>query len=138
LKKTHLVALRVTVVTGWYIFKPKIPIWVNFVRSCHGGCWHIKISFGIFTVVWYILWLFGTCSPFLYQEKSCNPAGHPDFSIHSRPQLSLRSQLYLHSWHITFGLFYAHLVYIFPFWYIFSWFGISFPGLVYFFLILVS
>jgi hypothetical protein len=38
-------------VARWYIFKPKIPIWVNFVVSCNGRCW-------------YFLWPFGICSGF--------------------------------------------------------------------------
>jgi hypothetical protein len=25
-------------VARWYIFKPKIPIWVNFGESCNGRC----------------------------------------------------------------------------------------------------
>jgi hypothetical protein len=43
----------------WYIFKQKIPIWVNFGGSCIGRCWYILWPFGIFTAIWYILWPFG-------------------------------------------------------------------------------
>jgi hypothetical protein len=59
------------------LFKPKIPIWENFVGSCNGRCWHILWPFGIC-----ILWTFGIFyghlvyfSHFgmLYQEKSGNP-----------------------------------------------------------------
>jgi hypothetical protein len=35
-------------VARWYIFKPKIPIWVNFGGSCNWGCWYISWPFGIF------------------------------------------------------------------------------------------
>jgi hypothetical protein len=37
-------------VARWYLFKPKIPIWVTFGRSCNGSCWYILWSFGRFTV----------------------------------------------------------------------------------------
>jgi hypothetical protein len=26
-------------VARWFVFKPKIPIWVNFGGSCNGSCW---------------------------------------------------------------------------------------------------
>jgi hypothetical protein len=35
-------------VARWFIFKPKIQIWVNFRGSCNGRCWYILWSFGIF------------------------------------------------------------------------------------------
>jgi hypothetical protein len=38
---------------GTYIFKPEIPIWVNFGGSCNGRCWSILRLF------LYILWQFG-------------------------------------------------------------------------------
>jgi hypothetical protein len=28
-------------VARWFIFKPKIPIWANFVGSFNGRCWQI-------------------------------------------------------------------------------------------------
>jgi hypothetical protein len=28
-----------TSVAGWYIFKPKLPIWVNFGVFCKERCW---------------------------------------------------------------------------------------------------
>jgi hypothetical protein len=70
-----------TIVTGlqrrvarWHIFKPKIPILVNFGGYCNGSCWFDFMaiwstvgSFGIFyghlvyfMSIWYILWSFGT------------------------------------------------------------------------------
>jgi hypothetical protein len=66
-----------TSVARWYIFKPKIPIWVNFGGPCVGRCWYILLTFGQFSrhlvyfmAIWYSFPLFGT----LYQEKSGNPA----------------------------------------------------------------
>jgi hypothetical protein len=35
-------------VARWYIFKPKIPIWVNFGGPLNGKCWFILRPFGIF------------------------------------------------------------------------------------------
>jgi hypothetical protein len=45
-------------VARWYIFNPKIPIWVNFGASCNARCWYILCPFGLFTAIWYILWPF--------------------------------------------------------------------------------
>jgi hypothetical protein len=28
-------------VARWFVFKPKIPIWVNFGGPLNGKCWHI-------------------------------------------------------------------------------------------------
>jgi hypothetical protein len=67
-------------VARWYIFKPKIPIGVNFGGSCNIICWYILWSilrpFGIFynhlvyfVVIWYIFPHF--CMS--YKEKSGNP-----------------------------------------------------------------
>jgi hypothetical protein len=28
-------------VARWFVFKPKIPIWVNFGASCNGKSWYI-------------------------------------------------------------------------------------------------
>jgi hypothetical protein len=74
-----------TRVARWHIFKPKIPIWVNFGRSCNGRCWYILCPFGLFyghlwyfVAIWDILcfliylFRFGT----LYQEKSGNPGAN--------------------------------------------------------------
>jgi hypothetical protein len=52
-------------VARWYIFSPKIAIWVNFGGSCNRICWHILWPFGLFyahlvyiMVIWSILWPF--------------------------------------------------------------------------------
>jgi hypothetical protein len=50
----------VTSVARWYIFKPKIPIWVNFGASCNGRCWYFYGYLVYFTAKWYILRPFGT------------------------------------------------------------------------------
>jgi hypothetical protein len=59
-------------VARWYIFNPKILIWVNFGGSCNGRCWYILWPFGqfyghlvYFRALWYILWPFSKISPFL-------------------------------------------------------------------------
>jgi hypothetical protein len=65
-----------TRVARWYIFKPKIRIWVNFGRSCNGRCWvflgpscllHGQMVY--FRAFWYSFVRFGI----LYREKSGNP-----------------------------------------------------------------
>jgi hypothetical protein len=69
-------------VARWFVFKPKIPIWVNFGRSCYKKSWQIMtISFILrpleifyghlvhFVVIWYNFPRFGI----LDQEKSGNP-----------------------------------------------------------------
>jgi hypothetical protein len=69
-------------VARWFVFKPKMPIWVNFGGYCNGSCgsilwpfWSILRSLGTvgghlvyFMVIWYIFG-FGM----LYQEKYGNP-----------------------------------------------------------------
>jgi hypothetical protein len=35
-------------VARWFVFKQKIPIWVNFVGSCYGKSWYILWPFGLF------------------------------------------------------------------------------------------
>jgi hypothetical protein len=54
-------------------YQTKIPIWVNFGRSCNGRCWYFYVHIVYFTAEWYILWPFCTvCGnlvyvfPFLY------------------------------------------------------------------------
>jgi hypothetical protein len=48
-------------VARWYIFKPKIPIWVHFVGSRNGKCfflWSFGLLYGhlvYFTAIWYFL-----------------------------------------------------------------------------------
>jgi hypothetical protein len=61
----------------WHIFKPKVPIWVNFGGSCNGRYWyilwpfgqHILQPFGIFVPIWYIFSRIGI----FFQVKSGNP-----------------------------------------------------------------
>jgi hypothetical protein len=72
-----------TSVARWYIFRPKITIWVNleglaiedvgiFRPHCLFYCEMVY-----FVAIWYILWAFGICHfGMLYQEKSGNPAIH--------------------------------------------------------------
>jgi hypothetical protein len=79
-------------VARWHIFKPKIPTWVNFGRSCNGRCWYILWPFGLFychlvyivsiwymylMVIWYIFPRFGM----LYQDKSGNPEATSDKGV---------------------------------------------------------
>jgi hypothetical protein len=70
-------------VARWFVIKPKIQIWVNFVGSWNGMCWYILWTLGPFYGLCYILWTFGivhfnlvyfSCFGILYQEKSGNPA----------------------------------------------------------------
>jgi hypothetical protein len=35
-------------VARWYVFKPKIPIWVNYGGPQSGKCFYILWPFGIF------------------------------------------------------------------------------------------
>jgi hypothetical protein len=46
-----------------YIFKPKIPIWVNFGGSSTGRCLYILWHLVYFTAIWYMLWTFGIFFP---------------------------------------------------------------------------
>jgi hypothetical protein len=34
-------------VARWFVFKPKIPVWVNFGGPLNGKCWHSLWPFGI-------------------------------------------------------------------------------------------
>jgi hypothetical protein len=70
-------------VARWFVFKPKIPIWVHFGRYCNGKSLHILEPFGLFYGLWkyftaigYILGSLGIFPRFgvLYQDKSGNPA----------------------------------------------------------------
>jgi hypothetical protein len=71
-------------VARWFIFKPKIPIWVNFGMHYIGSCWYIlrpSVIFNVhlgysmydhlvhFELFWCIFSDFG----YTYQEKSGNP-----------------------------------------------------------------
>jgi hypothetical protein len=70
-------------VARWYIFKPKIQIWVNFRGPMIGKCFYILWPFGIFyrhleyfMTIWYTKYAFVTFfSRFgiMYEEKSGNP-----------------------------------------------------------------
>jgi hypothetical protein len=62
-----------TRVARWFVFIPKLPIWVIFGGPWSGKCWHILCPFGIFSAIWYNLWpfgivcgLFGIFFPFWY------------------------------------------------------------------------
>jgi hypothetical protein len=46
-------------VARWFVFEPKIPIWVNFGGSCYGKSWYVLLPFGLFTAIGNILWPFG-------------------------------------------------------------------------------
>jgi hypothetical protein len=67
-------------VARWYIFKPKILIWIDFGGSGNGRCWYILSPLVYFTAIWYILWSFGifynevVYFPPLHQGKSGNTA----------------------------------------------------------------
>jgi hypothetical protein len=50
-------------VARWFVFKPKIQIWVTFGGSCNGRCWHILWTLGrfyglslYFMDIWYSSW----------------------------------------------------------------------------------
>jgi hypothetical protein len=65
-----------TRVARWFVFKPKIQIWVNYGGSCNGRRWYILWTLGPFfglglllyfmdiwysswfVVIWYIFWYF--------------------------------------------------------------------------------
>jgi hypothetical protein len=60
-------------VARWFIFKPKIPIWVNFGVPWIGKCWYIlwqSVLFyghlGYSMTIWSILCLFGSFFRFVY------------------------------------------------------------------------
>jgi hypothetical protein len=74
-------------VARWYIFKPKISVWVNFGVSCNERFWKILCWFGLFYChlvyfwsYWYIFPRFGM----LQQNQSGNPVAHADStSVHT-------------------------------------------------------
>jgi hypothetical protein len=69
-RNSHNEKLVLGRVARWHIFKPKIPIWVNFGGSYNGRCWYILWPFDYFKghlsyfvdfiIIWYI------CFPFWY------------------------------------------------------------------------
>jgi hypothetical protein len=80
-----------TRVARWYIFRPKIAIWVNFGGSCNERYWHVLWPFGLFygrfvylVDVGYLVFFprFGM----LYQEKSGNPGQHLNENHDLRPK----------------------------------------------------
>jgi hypothetical protein len=87
---------------GTYIFKPKMPTWINFGRSRNERCWHIlctcypfycqMVSFGgirlilwslgIFSPLWYVVprqirqpWMIAAANK-VVRKNSNGPAGH--------------------------------------------------------------
>jgi hypothetical protein len=58
-------AVLPTRVARWFLFEPKIPLWVNFGGSCNGRCWYINGHLVNFMAIWHILWPFGIFSPVL-------------------------------------------------------------------------
>jgi hypothetical protein len=90
-------------VARWFVFKPKIQIWVNIGGSCHGIFYEHLVYF---TVLCYVLWTFGIVRgnlvyffPFLgilYQEKSGNPGAAPPINflcLRSETRMALTSSL---------------------------------------------
>jgi hypothetical protein len=54
-------------VARWFLFKPKIPILVNFGGPWNAKCWNILWPFGIFNSHLVLLWPFGTfCGHLVY------------------------------------------------------------------------
>jgi hypothetical protein len=76
-------------VARWYIFKPKIPIWINFGGSYNWRCWYILWPLGLFygrlVFLCHLWWFVTYFSHFgmLYREKSGNPTEMPlQLAIH--------------------------------------------------------
>jgi hypothetical protein len=73
-------------VARWFLFEPKIPIWVNLGGYCNGRCWYILWPFGQLSghlaylmAIWYMLHRFGTFYTFWYVVprriwQPCSPA----------------------------------------------------------------
>jgi hypothetical protein len=62
-KSLHTVYIPTNSVARWFVFKPKIQIWVNFGGSCNGRCWYILWALGsfyglllYFMGIWYSSW----------------------------------------------------------------------------------
>jgi hypothetical protein len=79
-----------TRVARWFVFQPKLPIWVNFRGSCNSKSWYILWPFGLlyghlkysmaiwyiyFVVIWYIFPPLGILHR--NKEKSGNPGKYP-------------------------------------------------------------
>jgi hypothetical protein len=73
---THWRPLSQTVVhrvARWFVFKPKIQIWVNFGELCNRRCWYTLWTLGpfyglllYFMDIWYSSLKFGIFFPFWY------------------------------------------------------------------------
>jgi hypothetical protein len=78
-------------VARWFVFKPKIQIWVNFVGSCNGRGWYILWTVGPFyglllyvfyghfvkfAVIWYIFPILVFC-----KKKNLAPLIHTHASL---------------------------------------------------------
>jgi hypothetical protein len=66
-----LLLVRVSRIARWFIFKPKIQIWVNFRGPCNRRPWFILCPFGIFYgpliyFIWQIFWSFGNLVYFMF------------------------------------------------------------------------
>jgi hypothetical protein len=57
--QTHLIAPLESRVASWFVFKPKIQIWVNFGGPCTGRCRHILWTLGPFYNLLLYFWTFG-------------------------------------------------------------------------------
>jgi hypothetical protein len=103
----------------WFVFKPKIPIGVNFGGPLIGKCvilnGHLEYfrHLGYFMTIWYILWPFGTFYDHLVHFMTIWYMLWPfgtfyDHLVH-----------FMNIWYILwpFGTFYDHLVHYFRFWY---------------------
>jgi hypothetical protein len=69
-------------VARWFVFKPKLPIWVNFEVLWYEESWYVYGHLEHSTANWYILWPIGNLVVIWYlfprfgilcQEKSGNP-----------------------------------------------------------------
>jgi hypothetical protein len=70
--KTQIGNAPIDRVARWFVFKPKIQIWVNYGGSCTGRCWYILWTLGpfyslllYFMDIWYSSWQFGISFPVL-------------------------------------------------------------------------
>jgi hypothetical protein len=70
-------------VARWFVFKPKIPSWLNFGGSCYGKSWYIFMTiwsilrpletfFGL--LVYIVVYIFGIFSPVLVFSTKKNLA----------------------------------------------------------------
>jgi hypothetical protein len=88
--------IQICRVARWFIFKPKITIWVNFRGLCYERCWNILWPFSLyydhliyFVVIWYILWSFGIYFQFWYVvlKTSGNPGWNVICFLHWKEDL---------------------------------------------------